>query len=169
MITHDRLKELVHYNPDTGVFTHRDHSRLFGKDAARKRERAGTLHPSGSGKMYLRVGLDGKFYTLHRLAWFYMTGEWPKEIDHVNCDATDNRWANLRECEHIHNTWNRKTPKTNTSGVKGVNMNAKGKWTARIGYRGQRFFLGQHDTLEQAKKAREDAAKRLHGEFYRSD
>lgn len=43
-------------------------------------------------------------YLLHRLAYLYMTGNWPLgEIHHVNHNPSDNRWANLADVTPLEN------------------------------------------------------------------
>src|SRR5258708_38151349 len=98
MSDQEKLKSELHYDPLTGLFT-----RLNGKPA-------GCLH-AGKGRIYndLRVAvLRPRFqFRAHRLVWLYMTGEWPAgEIDHINGNGADNRWANLRVVSHRQNTQN---------------------------------------------------------------
>lgn len=88
-LTQKRLKKLLYYNPDTGIFTWKINSRRSLKDAP-----AGNLHPSG----YIRIGIDSKEYRAHRLAFLYMEGYIPEnDVDHINRVRDDNRWKNLRE------------------------------------------------------------------------
>ncbi len=112
MLTQERLLELIHYNPETGLF-----SRLGG----RRSDRVGKVAGSPQGQGYLLIFVDGRRYRAHRLAWFYMTGEWPADgIDHVNNIKTDNRFANLRLATRAQNEMNKPPSRSNTSGVKGV-------------------------------------------------
>ncbi|MCK9994454.1 MAG: hypothetical protein Dbin4_02974, partial [Alphaproteobacteria bacterium] len=98
-LTQSRLKELLHYDPDTGVFTRR----VQTSSNARVGDVAGCLHPEG----YRHIQIDGKRYAAHRLAWLYMTGEWPtNQLDHLNGVRDDNRWGNLREATHGQNQQN---------------------------------------------------------------
>lgn len=102
----DRLKEVVSYNAETGVFTWLTDSTGPGK--GRIERPAGTVRPDG----YLKIYIDGKSFLLHRLAWFYVYGEWPKgQIDHENLIHNDNRICNLRDATNGQN-------KTNTIGNK---------------------------------------------------
>jgi hypothetical protein len=69
--------------------------------------------------------LTGVLYREHRLAWLYMTGEWPThEIDHINGDRVDNRFCNLREATASENRWNSRKRVNNTSGYKGVSWDS---------------------------------------------
>lgn len=86
MITQKRLREILHYNPGTGIFT--------WTKGARKGKMAGTYHDD---RCYLKVSIDNKRYLLHRLAWLWMTGlHTQSSIEHVNGEPDDNRWSNLR-------------------------------------------------------------------------
>ncbi len=88
-ITHAELINLYRYDPETGL--------LYGK---RKETPVGSLNTEG----YVKVKIRNKLYSLHRLAWFYVTGEWPKNIiDHKNRVKYDNRFSNLRDVTHIEN------------------------------------------------------------------
>jgi len=123
MISQARLKELMHYDPETGVF-----ARL-----ATHRGPTGTRAPSNRG--YLRIMLDGRRYQLHRLAFLYMTGEWPQDqVDHINRDRADNRWSNLRDVSNKENCKNQGVRKANTSGVTGVSFHeGTQQWRVQIG------------------------------------
>lgn len=157
MITVDQVKRLLHYEPDTGVFTWLVQRSQFpaGKVAGRK-DLVG----------YIQIKINYKNYLSHRLAWFYMTGEWPEhEVDHRNNDRADNRWANLRAATRSQNQGNRLRSRNNTSGFKGVLWDKQsGRWKARIRQRD----LGYYANIEDAAAAYEKAAKELFGEFARS-
>jgi len=116
---------------------------------------------------YLQISANSKIYFAHRLAWLYITGEWPKDsIDHINEIKHDNRFFNLREATRSQNMMNRGALKNNTSGLKGVSLKkSSGKWRARVGIRGKSKHLGYFNNPEDAYKAYCEAAKKLHGEF----
>lgn len=156
MIGLSRLKELVEYNPETGVFTNRIHSRNRTKGRTLGcRTKAGYLHAK----------IDGKIYKLHRLAWFYVHGYWPPEtVDHINQDKTDNRIANLRLATWGENTRYRKLS-SSREGYRGVRSARNGKFEARIMTENIRESLGYFDTAEEAAKAYSEAAKKYHKEF----
>ena len=90
------------------------------------------------------------------------------ETDHIDKNTLNNRKSNLRTATHSQNNHNRGPYKTNSSGHKGVQLHKRtGQWRAVIRCEGSRFHLGLFNTPEEAAKAYEDAAKRLHGEFAR--
>lgn len=162
MITVERLRELFHYDQESGVFT-RKAERARN---ARMGDLAGCKRPDG----YIVIRIDGSLYHAHRLAWLHVTGEWPKEeIDHLNCDPSDNRFANLREATRAENLRNIRKPCDNTSGFKGVSFDKRtGRWISSIRASGKQKYLGRFDTAEAAYAAYCTAAKELHGEFART-
>lgn len=112
MITQERLKELLNYNPDTGDFTIKTSRVCRGiKDSV-----AGWLESTG----YIRICLDYKKHSAHRLAFLFIEGRFPNRIDHINHIRNDNRWVNLREVTHQENSKNQSINSKNTSGVMGV-------------------------------------------------
>jgi hypothetical protein len=162
MLTAERVRGALDYDPETGVFRWRER---------RPGVRAG--HVTGSKNNvtgYLSIRLDGSLYYAHRLAWIYMTGEWPPQtIDHINLIRDDNRFANLRLATHYQNKLNIRRPHNNTSGFKGVHRAVNGKFFARLKIEGKIIHLGTFDTAEEAATFRDREARRLHGEFYRPD
>ena len=162
MLTQARLKEVPHYDPDTGVFTHRVTRVGRGTQAGQV---AGCVDERG----YVKIGLFYKRYWAHRLAWFYMTGAWPQyEIDHINGDKSDMRWCNLRAATLSQNRVNVGRLANNTSGYKGVHWSkAAQKWQARIEWQGVSYYLGIYVKIEDAHMAYALAAERLHKEFAR--
>jgi hypothetical protein len=163
MITAARLRELLHYDQETGLFTWRVDKgyRIKAGDPAG--------HDNWHG--YLRVRVDGKVYYLHRLAWLYVHGVWPaQEIDHINGVRDDNRIENLREATAKQNSANTRRSRRNKSGVKGVHWVARlGKWRATIRICGFNRCLGCFEQLEDAAAAYRVAAEAQFGEFYRMD
>jgi hypothetical protein len=146
ILTQARLRELLHYDPGTGVFT---------SQTKRGRFRAGTVMGTlnRSGRIHLHI--DNKKYFAHRLAWLYTTGNWPlHEIDHINGVPTDNRISNLREATAKQNGENRGKQRNNTSGYKGVTWSKKSqKWQAQICHNGTRKQLGVFVDPKAAHKA----------------
>lgn len=143
MLTQSRLKELFTYDPETGLF-----SRNYGT------RKVGGLTAKG----YVAIYVDGKLYLAHRLAFLYMTGEWPKEhVDHKDEVRTNNRWNNLRDCTRSENFRNVGARKNSKTGVKGVSK-------CKTGYLVM-FCVGTYKSLEEAKRAYEKMAVLYHGEF----
>lgn len=160
MITQRELKELLHYNPDTGHFTW-----AKGRQGVAAGSRAGTATPKG----YIRIQLRKKNWMAHRLAWLWMTGEWPAaEVDHKDTDRGNNRWDNLRLATHTENQWNTGVRADNVSGSKGVTRpRGRTRWHAYITEGGRRRFLGSFPTVEEANQAAIAARQAAHGEFAR--
>ena len=152
-ITQAKLKELLDYNPETGVFV-RKTGRFAGNIA-------GAIQTHG----YVMFGLLGKVWLAHRLAWIYVHGVTPNDIDHKDRVKHNNRISNLRECTNQENQFNRDKPRVNTSGYKGVILH-RGRWTARIKISQKVKHIGYYDTPELASEAYIAKAKELHGEFY---
>jgi hypothetical protein len=152
MLTHRRLKEALHYNLKTGIFTWKIN--IFRRK--NKGKKAGGL----SGK-YIVVSLDGKSYYAHRLAWFYVTGKWPKkQIDHKNRNKLDNRFHNFRDVPDAKNRQNR-ILRAN-QGV--VWDRFRGKWKASIQVNGSLKNLGRFDCYKKAVSVRKAAEKQY--EFF---
>jgi hypothetical protein len=124
--------------------------------------RAGTIDANG----YLKLKIDGHSDYGHRIAFLIMEGWMPDEVDHRNLVRSDNAWSNLRPATPGQQMSNRRTPKSNTSGVKGVRLE-NGRWRARIKVGGKKLHLGSFDTIEEASAAYAAASERHHGEFGR--
>lgn len=159
-ITQKQLKELLRYDPETGLFTWMvNRVRVRPGDIAGKRRKDG----------YVVIVIDGVSYSAHRLAWLYMTGSFPSlMVDHINLDGCDNRWANLRLATNSQNQANTSAPSNNTSGFKGVSWRpAEKKWAANLGVGRKKVSLGYYDTPEEAHAAYAVAASEHHGSFAR--
>jgi HNH endonuclease/AP2 domain len=161
MITAERLRELLHYEPDTGVFTRRV------RTANRVRVGGDVAGSVNSSDGYRYICIDYRLYPDHRLAWLYITGSWPKsQIDHINGDKTDNRLANLREATQSQNQANTSMRADNISGFKGVSWSkGRRKWLAHIKKRSKCKHLGFFDTSGSAALAYTIAAEKHFGEF----
>jgi HNH endonuclease/AP2 domain len=125
--------------------------------------------PNESG--YVSFMIDGRRYLAHRLARFWLRGEWTPphlEIDHINGNKADNRLCNLRHCKPSQNRMNRGVPAHNTSGKKGVSFRKeRGKWRAEIHISGKKRHLGYFETAELAHAAYYKAATEHYGKFAR--
>ena len=160
-LTAKRLREVVRYEPKTGLWRYNySTSGKHVKDAI----------AGGSDGRYWRVTIDGRRYMSHVIAVLYMTGEWPEaEVDHRDTDSLNNRWRNLRPATRVQNVWNRKTDRRNTSGVKGVwRPKGRKRWRAAVSAHGIRINLGSFRTKRDARAAYVAKAKELHGEFRRA-
>lgn len=157
MLTASALRERVHYDPDTGIFRYRIVPR--GISPAQAALPIGALGGNG----YLSMGLAYKKYYLHRLAWLYMTGEWPREeIDHEDTDRLNNRWSNLREANSRVNKENQRRAKShNTSGLLGVSRK-RNKFEAVIHVDHRRHRLGMFASAIDAHAAYLAAKRQLH-------
>ena len=159
MLTQERLKEVLSYDPDTGIFT-----RLQNVQGCFAGSPVGTKTNNG----YILIGVDRKRYLAHRLAWFYMNGSFPKiHLDHINRIKSDNRIANLREVGFKENSWNVAVLANNTSGVTGVYRSVTdGRWTARIKAKNKNVYLGTYLTFAEAVAARRAGEILVQGEFF---
>lgn len=155
MITAERLRELVHYCPETGIFTH-----LKSKGSKKAGMIAGCSTPIG----YITIMVDGFRTMAHRFAWLYMTGQWPKnEIDHIDGNKSNNAFLNLRDVDRSINTQNQNRAKiTNKLGILGVSQIKCGKFKAVITIRGKRHYLGVYETADDAYQAYLKAKRSLH-------
>jgi hypothetical protein len=165
ILTQAIVRELLHYDPEMGVFTWRERDQQwFGSDGACKAWNEQFAGKQNSGG-HRQIRILGRAYLVHRLAWLYQTGAWPPdEIDHINRNPKDNRWSNLRLASHAENQRNTNARANNTSGFKGVSRNYE-KWVAQIRVDGKRMHLGTFMTPEGASLAYRWAAERYHREF----
>jgi hypothetical protein len=162
-LTTERLHDILHYNPETGIFTWLKKPSLFSN--VKVGGVAGCVKPRG----YVDVSLDGITYPCHRLAWFYTTGMWPNHhIDHKNLNKSDNRLENLRQVTSAQNSWNTPVLSSNTSGLKGTRWyKASKKWGASIMTNGVNINLGTFECPAAAHFSYVVAADKYHGEFAR--
>jgi hypothetical protein len=118
---------------------------------------------TNSGQKYLSVTIDGKSYTVHRIAYYMYHGYWPEnDIDHINQNPRDNRICNLREVSRSCNRRNSKTPCHNESGIKGIGWSKdKNRWIAKIYYKKKAIHLGVFKNFINAVKARNYAEQKL--------
>lgn len=165
-IDHGLLLERLAYDPDTGVFVWRHHptmpdrwnTRFAGRKAGSRTK----------GRVVIRFGYSKHF--AHRLAWFYVHGDWPEaEVDHINCDPSDDRISNLRLATRGQNCANSRTPRHNRSGLKGVSWDAtRQKWMAFSCMGGRFKNLGRYATKSEASAAYLQYAASIYGAFARA-
>jgi len=170
-LTSDRLKELLDYDPATGVFIWRArpaNSRMEkvwnGRHAGKVAGSLRLLSKSHKTK-YRVIAIDSKPYLGHRLAWLYVYGEWPThEVDHRDLDGGNNSIKNLRPATRGQNAANRGVHKNNTSGFKGIYQNKKGgRWVAQ-----RNGYIGSFDAPEAAHAAYMQTLSSDHPEFARA-
>lgn len=149
------LKEHLSYNKETGVFTW-----IKSPGGGVKKD---TETGCKNARNYILIGIKGKVFYAHRLAWLLTYGVWPEcEIDHINKDSSDNRIANLRLATRIQNNQNRKKFSNNSSGHTGIRWHKNDKlWNAYIGINKKIVFLGGFKIIEDAITARKKAEKEL--------
>jgi hypothetical protein len=155
-LTAQQLRDALHYDPETGAFTWSNH--------------AGRKHKSkpagGFGKHpYRRITIGKDTYLAHRLAWLYMTGNWPNHgLDHIDGNPSNNAFCNLRDVDQSTNSQNVKRPKSNNvSGLLGVSWNRKAKrWVANIKHENKTKWLGYFDSAQEAHECYVSAKRVLH-------
>lgn len=160
VMTHEELLNTFNYDPETGIFTWKN----VGKNHHRKNGDVAGCVDKTTG--YYKVYSKGRTYLGHRLAWFYVHGEMPKNIiDHINGDKADNRISNLQDVTVSQNAENTRRPRgsNKTSQYLGVSWNtASGKYVAQIMMSGKAKFLGYFQKEEEARDAYLEAKRRLH-------
>lgn len=162
-ITQARVRELLHYDPETGVFTWRvtpsgrpGHNRIVGTVC------------SGRSSIRLHIRIDGRIYKAHRLAFLYMAGRWPTEqVDHRDGDGLNNRWSNLREATQSQNKQNTRAAYKNnrSSGLLGVYRSPNkytNKWFAGITIDHKFLYLGNFPSTTAAHASYLAAKRRFH-------
>jgi HNH endonuclease/AP2 domain len=152
------FRERLTYDPATGVFRWK-----VSGHKVRVGMVAGTKHRGG----HIAIRVKGKVYYAHRLAWLFMTGQWPKDqIDHIDGNPANNRFDNLREATHAQNCANRRH---RGPGLKGAVFDkSTGKWHSRIRHQGKKKYLGYFNTAEEAHAAYVAKAEEVFGAFARA-
>ena len=153
LLTQERLKQLLEYNPSDGVFTRKiqRHKHMTGEAA-------------GSNSLgYVQIRIDGVAYKAHRLAWLYVHGKWPKnDIDHIDRNRSNNAIANLQDVTRKENMENVSLHVKNKSGFKGVSWKSQCKqWQAQITHNRKKVYLGVFKTAQEAHLAYQQAAKQF--------
>ena len=158
------LREHLDYDSVTGIFR-------WKKKPAKPGIEVGDIAGGLNNRGYWVIRALGRTRTAHRLAWLWITGEWPADqIDHVNMIRHDNRFANLRECNRSANMANAKAHANNMSGIKGVSFyKPSGRWLAQIKKDGLKQHIGLFDSKEEAAFAYSAKALELFGNFARTE
>ena len=161
MLSQSRLKEVLSYDPETGIFTRKGIPCRSGSVRS-VGSVAGAYLPAG----YITIMVDYKAYLAHRLAWLYMAGSWPSlAVDHKNGQKDDNRWANLREATAQQNAFNQPAKALTKSGFKGVCKSSGSTWKASIKVNGKPQHIGSYPTPELAYEEYLARAAQIQGEF----
>ncbi len=143
----DKIKEHLSYNPLTGLF-----NRLQSHRNVKIGDIAGSVDAS---KGYVKICVLGKYFKAHQLAFLFMKGYIPKEIDHINHDKTDNKWDNLREVTHAENLKNyTRQPSSLPQGISKIHDS---RFRVRIHVNGKPKHLGYYQTIEKASSKYEEA------------
>lgn len=171
MLTQEKLKEVLDYNPISGEFFWRDYQ-LPSRKARRKTGRACIGSRAGHNRKrdgYLELRYDGTLYLGHRLAWLYVHGEWPSgELDHINGNPADNRIKNLRPATRSQQNGNTRRRRNNKTGFKGV-CKYRDRYSAYIKIPKQKSkYLGSFASPQEAHQAYIAAAREVFGEFARA-
>ena len=155
MLTQDQLKEILHYCPETGVLTWL----VSPNPRLRKGAEAGCVHTQRGNKPYRIVRVSNRAYPAHRLAFLYMTGEFPEDqVDHIDGNGCNNIWSNLRAVTGLENKKNMRKYASNTSGTAGVCWHVKcNKWVSQIKVEGKSKHLGYFTNKEDAIAVRKVA------------
>ena len=157
ILTQARLKELLRYDPATGVFT----------NACQRGQRGAPGAVAGhfnDARGYVKVKINGAKYFAHRLAWLHEYGVLPPaQIDHIDRNPANNAISNLRVVTGGKNMQNTGIYRNSMSGFKGVTWHSQeGKWRARISINHKQHFLGLFDDAAAASNAYLAAASKLH-------
>lgn len=156
-LTQGQLKEILSYDPETGVFKN-----CINRGSVRAGGKAGCVRGNG----YIQIKIGSRIYLAHRLAWLFVYGKWPaNEIDHINGNPADNRLCNLREATRAQNGGNlrRATKGNKSSSLLGSSWdNINRLWTASICKNGKSKHLGRFKTAEDAHAAYITAKRKMH-------
>jgi hypothetical protein len=155
VLTVERLRTVLDYDLDTGVFT--------WLVPMNERLPVGSVAGCRHKNDRVYIGLDHKLHQAHRLAWFYVYGEWPaRGLDHRDTIPYHNWIDNLRLATQAQNNQNRRRPSAgNQCGFLGVSP-ARGRFQAHIRFQGGEKWLGYYDTPEEAHAVYVAAKRELH-------
>jgi hypothetical protein len=159
ILTQEELKSQLNYDPETGVFTW----------ATKPNRRIKIGDVAGCYSLgYISIRVFGVMYRAHRLAFLYMTGNWPTKeyIDHIDGNRANNKWLNLREATNSENCMNSAKRAKGTSGYKGVCWDkARNKWMASAMINRKTYHLGRFDDAKEAYEAYKKFAHKNHGKY----
>jgi hypothetical protein len=153
ILTQERLRDRLDYDPATGIFTWKKGSRIGWE--------AGSLNLDGARQ----IQVDNRVYMASHLAFLWMEGYLPKEVDHRDRQRDNNRWGNLREATRSQNCVNRHGRRIRHHDLPRGVYRVGGAIIAKIVVNKERVYLGSFQTIEEAKQAYDAAASNHHGEF----
>lgn len=151
--TVDYLKTLISYDAETGKCYRIGYYDRHKNYVPCNYEIKGVTRKGEYG--YIRTSIDGKRYVIHKLIYFYMTGEWCDTIDHIDGDCRNNKFSNLRSTDRLGNMSNLKLKTTNQTGYNGVAIKY-GKYYAHAQKDNKRYFRGYFSTIDEAIAARKE-------------
>jgi len=155
-LTQASLKEVLFYDSETGIFTWKKHT---------YKNRIGVVAGGVNSLGYINIVVNKKSLLVHRLAWLYIFGNFPKEtIDHINMNKSDNRLCNLREASSSQNAMNRHH-RLGPTGRRGVAQRGD-KYAAYLMKNKEHIYIGTYDTIDEAGEAYDKKAVEVFGEFY---
>ena len=159
----ETLDRLLRLDPETGI--------LWWRVKVPKMRPGGYAGSARGSRGYRSIMICGILYPVHRVVWkLHWREEPPEYIDHENRVRTDNRPENLRVATAAENQANAKTPRNNTSGIKGVCYHKGQKaWMASFRLNGKDVYLGCYSTREEAGAVVQAAREKAHGEFARHE
>lgn len=175
MLSQQRLKELLHYDPQTGIFTRLTSNNqtkigdVVGTVRNRRKRGKGKTHlwEDDQSQLYVKTKIDGKHYMLHRLAWLYVHGHFPSDmIDHIDGNRQNNKIDNLREATNSQNMMNGRKKSNCASPYKGVTRSGD-KWKMTISIDGKQTYMGTFESEIEAAIAYNRAGFKYYGEFFR--
>lgn len=161
-MTQEIAKMIWDYDPITGI--------VRWKVSPRERVYPGNVAGVVGVHGYRILCFKRKKYKVSRIAWLIMTGSWPiEEVDHIDCNRSNDIWKNLRLANSGQNKCNMRTRKDNALGIKGVCLDKRtGLFHAYICRKGRRKNLGGYATPQEAKLVYDSAAENWHKEFARA-
>ena len=156
MVTKELLHELFEYFD----------GELYWKKSLNSRAIKGSVAGSKIIERYKYIGINGNKYLLHRIIFFYHYGYFPIEVDHIDCNPSNNRIENLRAATHFENRYNQKMNIRNTTGVKGLIFDKyRNQWIVRFNINGKAKFFGRFKEFELADLVAQEARSKYHGNF----
>lgn len=153
------------------IFEYREDGNLLRKEACGGRGNLagrviGTKPKMTRSNRYSITKIHGEHWCVHKLIYLYHHGYVPKQLDHINGDASDNRIENLREASSSENMMNRRIFSNNNSGHKGVSWSkSHNKWFVYMNVNKVRKNFGYYDDLEIAALLASEVRDLHHGNF----